>query len=69
MSKEYKVTVYDFFKQIKALEAFGINLNEAEIIIEDKGHISINDKKNKKEIDMYLDNGIFPCSTHIFTKR
>lgn len=66
-NKQKKTTVHEIIQQLKALDAFGIDIYEAEIQIEREGYIRITDKK--KSAHIYVGNNLFDDSVHIYTHK
>ena len=64
--KEKKQTVHDLIQQLKALDAFGIDIYEATVEIEHK-FIRIEDKE--KSAHLFIGNNLFGDSVHIYTRK
>lgn len=64
--KQKKTTVHELIQQLKALDAFGIDIYEATIEIKNKS-IRIEDKE--KSANIYIDDDMFGSIVNIYTHK
>lgn len=64
--KEKKTIVYELIEQLKALDAFGIDIYEATIQIKDNT-LRIEDGKNS--VNLFINNDMYGNSIHIYIRK
>ena len=64
--KEKKTIVYELIEQLKALDAFGIDIYEATIQIKDN-ILRIED--GKSSVNLFINDDIYGNSIHIYIRK